>query len=113
MDLNTTTPIDFKTPLHHICGNINLFYMMLGRLERMSLHLNMINMASAVEKRDFNLMKSLAITIRGASGYVGASRVYYACYFIEQAFSEKDQGLMIERYPRLVETVIEIKRYSR
>lgn len=58
-------------------------------------------------------MKIKAHSLKGACGYVGASRMHYACYFIQEAFQRGQTHLMLEKYPRLVETVIEFKRYSR
>lgn len=69
--------------------------------------------AVAVETKDWNQMKIKAHSLKGACGYVGASRLHYACYFIQEAFQRGQTHLMLEKYPRLVETVIEFKRYSR
>lgn len=58
-------------------------------------------------------MKAKAHSLKGACGYVGASRMHYACYFIQEAYQMQQYDLMVEKYPRLVETVIEFKRFSR
>jgi HPt (histidine-containing phosphotransfer) domain-containing protein len=48
----------------------------------MSLNSNMKAIAIAVESQDWNQMKTKAHSLKGACGYVGASRLHYACYFI-------------------------------
>jgi len=65
---------------------VSLYYTMLGRLETMSLNTNMKAIAVAVELQDWNQMKTKAHSLKGACGYVGASRLHYACYFIQEAF---------------------------
>ena len=36
----------------------------------------------AVDQQDFDNYKIHAHSLKGASGYVGASRLHYVCYFI-------------------------------
>jgi len=58
-------------------------------------------------------MKDLAHSLKGASGYIGASRLHYACYFIQKHFVNGQKEKMLEYYPTLVEAAIEFKVYSR
>ena len=58
-------------------------------------------------------MKAKAHSLKGACGYVGAARLHYACYFIQEAHQNGQYHLMLEKYPRLVETAVEFKRHSR
>ncbi len=51
--------------------------------------------------------------MKGASGYVGVSRLHYACYFIPAHFVANHFDKMMEYYPTLVETAIEFKLYSK
>ena len=85
-DLKINSPLDIETPIRQLGGNVSLYYTMLGRLETMSLHSNMKAIAIAVESQDWNQMKTKAHSLKGACGYVGASRLHYACYFIQEAF---------------------------
>jgi HPt (histidine-containing phosphotransfer) domain-containing protein len=52
----------------------------------MSLNANMKLIAQSLNKQDWNEMKLKAHSLKGACGYVGASRLHYACYFIQEAF---------------------------
>ena len=58
-------------------------------------------------------MKDQAHSLKGASGYIGASRLHYVCYFIQEHFVYNRFDKMIEYYPSLVEAAIEFKLYSR
>lgn len=58
-------------------------------------------------------MKDLAHSLKGASGYIGASRLHYVCYFIQEHFVFERNEKMLEYYPSLVEAAIEFKKYSR
>ena len=44
---------------------------------------------------------------------IGAGRVHYACYYVQEAYAENDYSEMLKCYPLLVESVIELKRYMR
>ena len=50
--------------------------------------------------------------LKKASGHVGASRIHYACYYIEEAYKVNDFDGMIQYYPLLVEAIVEFKRFS-
>jgi hypothetical protein len=58
-------------------------------------------------------MKNLAHSLKGASGYIGASRLYYMCYFIQFHYVEGNYDQMIEYYPGFVEAAVEYKMHSR
>ena len=58
-------------------------------------------------------MMELAHKIKGGSGYIGAGRLYYACYFIQEHYVYKKHSLMLEYYPTLVEAAIEFRLESR
>mgnify|MGYP000867874157 CR=1 FL=1 len=86
---------------------------MLKRLEVMSLTSCMTQVAEGINQQDYNKMKQGAHQLKGASGYVGAGRVHYVCYHIQNAYQTNDFARMVEYYPMLVEYSIEFKRFSR
>ena len=51
--------------------------------------------------------------MKGASGYIGAGKIHYACYYICDACTKEDFNRTIKYYPLIVEAVIEFLRYSR
>jgi HPt (histidine-containing phosphotransfer) domain-containing protein len=59
-----------------------MFYMMLEKFEDMSLMKSMQDLVRDVEEQDYYMMKEDAHSIKGAAGYICASRIHYACYFI-------------------------------
>ena len=44
---------------------------------------------------------------------MGAGRLHYVCYHIQNAFHNQDYQMMVDYYPLLIETCIEFKRFSR
>ena len=58
-------------------------------------------------------MKNKVHSIKGACGYVGASRLHYVCFKIQDLQMNGEHAEMLDRYPKLVESVVEFKRYSR
>ena len=58
-------------------------------------------------------MKEAAHSLKGASGYVGAGKVHYACFYIQRAYNANDYQSMVSYYPLIVEACIEYKRFSR
>ena len=58
-------------------------------------------------------MQVAAQTLKYSVGYVGAGKVYYACCYIVDAYTDKDIQAMLQYYPLVVEAAIEFKRFSR
>jgi HPt (histidine-containing phosphotransfer) domain-containing protein len=87
--------------------------MMLGSLEDMSLNQCMREMVDAYDKNDHGKVKALAHSLKGASAYIGASRLHYMCYFIQHHYVEHNYREMMEYYPSLVEAAIEFRIYHR
>jgi hypothetical protein len=75
-------PIDFEYAVNGLGGEKEIFYMMLGKLEGMTLDQTMKDIVKEYENKNYLEMKNLAHSLKGASGYIGASRLYYMCYFI-------------------------------
>ena len=58
-------------------------------------------------------MKEGAHSLKGSSGYIGASHIHYACYFIQEHFIFERFPQMMEYYPTLLEAAVEFRIYSR
>lgn len=67
----------------------------------------------AVDNQDYDNYKIHAHSLKGASGYVGASRLHYVCYFIQEHHYHNRYKDMLEYYPLLVEAAIEFRKHSR
>ena len=63
-----------------------MFYMMLAKFEDMSLLKCMSDLANDVNEKNFLKIKNDAHSLKGASGYVGAGHIHYACYYIQENF---------------------------
>ena len=111
--MDTSTPIDIDLAIQGLGGEPQIFYMMLGNLESMTLNPTMKNIIVPYEQKNYQEMKDLAHSLKGASGYIGASRLHYVCYFIQEHFVFQRLDKMVEYYPSLVEAAIEFKIYSR
>lgn len=58
-------------------------------------------------------MNKRAGALKIASHTIGAGKIYYACYYIQEAYREEYFIQVAEYYPLLVEAIIEVKRYIR
>ena len=47
--------------------------------------------------------------MKGPAGYIGASRLHYACYYLQKAHIENEIEAMVEFYPLIVECAIELR----
>lgn len=81
-EMDVSTPIDVDKAVQGLGGDPNIFYMMLENLEKLALNKTLKDMVPEYDKANYAGMKDLAHSLKGASGYVGASRLHYACYFI-------------------------------
>ena len=82
VDLSIDQPIDVRKGLE-LLQEESIFYNMLAKLETYTLMPCMKDFVAAFDSPNFaSQMKSKAHALKGASGYVGAGRVHYACYAI-------------------------------
>lgn len=51
--------------------------------------------------------------LKSPAGYIGASQIHYACYFLQEHFVYKRFKEMMEYYPTLLEAAVEFRVYSR
>ena len=86
VDLSVDTPIDVPRAIELLGNQTKIFYQMLGKLEKLSLIPALTDIASAIEEHDFNKYKSKAHSLKGASGYIGASNLHYCCFYIQESY---------------------------
>jgi HPt (histidine-containing phosphotransfer) domain-containing protein len=55
---------------------------MLAKFEDMSMSKCMEDAKNAVNEKNYEEFKLAAHSLKGSSGYIGASHLHYACYFI-------------------------------
>ena len=55
----------------------------------------------------------IAQQLKMSSAYVGAGKLTYACFYMQDAYISPGKFDMIHYYPLLVEAVVEFKRYIR
>lgn len=84
--MDITNPIDIEMAITGLGGDPKIFYMMLGNFEDMTLTEHMKNLVVPYDTKDHKVFKDLAHGLKGASGYIGASRLHYVCYFIQEHF---------------------------
>lgn len=82
IDIDISTPIDVKKAIEQLGGMPMMFYMMLEKFEDMTLMKELQNCARDYEAKDYYWLKEHAHSIKGAAGYICASHLHYACYFI-------------------------------
>lgn len=81
-NLDITTPLDIKAGVETFGGEEKLYYMMLKKFEDMTVEKYVTQVNKAVEEEDWENVKEGAHAIKGSAGYIGASHVQYACYYI-------------------------------
>ena len=73
----------------------------------------MEQISTSIVLNDWESINEAAQSLQSTSGFIGAGRLYYACHYIQEAYSAGDIDRMMSYYPILVEAAIEFKRYSR
>lgn len=66
-----------------------------------------------IDERDWLNIKQKAHALKGSSSYIGAGRLHYVCYYIQDHYILKNYQKMIDYYPSLVEAAVEFKIYSK
>jgi HPt (histidine-containing phosphotransfer) domain-containing protein len=86
---------------------------MLPAYESSSLLPFLEKLAVEIQKRDWEQFKFQAHALKGPAGYIGASRLHYSCYYIQKAYAESDYQTMIDFYPLVIESAIELRYHLR
>ena len=102
-----------KPPVYALGGNIAKYFKMTAKFELAVMNPCMKRIAGATNTQDWQELHSIVNELREASGAIGASKVHYACFYIQEAYAENDFQEMFKCYPLLVEAIIELKRYLR
>lgn len=125
-DFDVSNPIDEKKATEILCGNSNMFYMMLAKFEEMTFLQLMQQIAEAVdeaegyealpEKERNERMKKImepAHQLKSPAGYIGAAHIHYACYFIQEGFIYERYQQILDYYPTLIEAGVTFRIVSR
>ena len=82
-NMSIDTPVDTKFGQNGFGGGEpKIYFDMLMQLEQLSLLSTMEKIVPTIDGNDYLNYKHQAHSLKGASGYIGASRVHYACYYI-------------------------------
>ena len=86
--MDITAPIDVDSSIASLGGNVKLYISMLARLEQMALNMCITQITDSIIEKDWEKLKVATHTLKGASAYVGAGKVHYACFYIQKAYLE-------------------------
>ena len=125
-DFDVSSPIDQKKATEILCGNSNMFYLMIAKFEDMTFMQMMQLIADAVddaastdpsdEKLYQEKMKKImdpAHQLKSPAGYIGASHIHYACYFIQEGYLYEKYQQIYDYYPTLLEAGVHFRVASR
>ena len=79
MDINKI--IDSEKAIQRL-GDLSLYKMMLPEYESSSLIPYLEKMAQEINKNDWDQYKFYAHALKGPAGYIGASKLHFACYYV-------------------------------
>ena len=82
INLNVDKKIDLDTALKNLGGDEDVYYGMLNKFEDMTLNQTIKEIIAPYDAKQYRTVMEVAHSLKGASGYIGASRLYYQCYFI-------------------------------
>lgn len=88
-DLDINKVIDSEKAISNLGGE-QLYKLMLPQAEGTSLIGILEKLAHEINVRDWDQIKFQAHSLKGTAGYIGASRLHYACYWIQRAHIDND-----------------------
>ena len=86
-----------------------MFYMLLSKFESMTLSPTLRDIIKHFDQLNYTEVKNLAHTLKGTAGYIGASRLYYQCYYMQLHYCQGEYDIMMRYYPGLVEAAVDFK----
>jgi HPt (histidine-containing phosphotransfer) domain-containing protein len=88
--LSIDTPLDYANALFCLSNKKSLYFMMLGRFLSQTLAQEITKIKDAMDTLNWTQVKEVAHSLKSSSGYVGASRIHYDCYFMQEAYNIKE-----------------------
>ena len=73
----------------------------------------MREMVNGYNKQDHEKMIKAAHDLKSASGFIGGSRLYYACHLFRVEFDTNTTLRKLDLYQAVIEAVIELKMHAR
>ena len=73
----------------------------------------MTELVQHVKDNNYHEVKESIHKLKSTSGYVGASHIHYACYFMQDHFLKNEFQTMMEYYPTLIEACVTFRVFSR
>ena len=86
-----------------------MFFKLIVKFEAMTLKPNIFELNTHYDNKDYQHLKDAAHSIKGAAGYIGASRLYYQTYFMQYHYVNQNIEMMLQYYPGIIEAAIEFK----
>ena len=83
---NIQTAFDMHKAMKNLGCTIEYYMQLLKSFTENVLEVNMMNMATDYENEQYKEMMFLAYNIKGASGYIGAGKLNYACHFMRKNY---------------------------
>ena len=111
-NLDLTTPLDFKLVLS-VYGDKRLFFHLIPSFEKQWLFKHFQSIANCARDGDFLELYLGVHSLRGGSGYCGASKVYADWWWIEQCYNSFQYVNMMKHLLNLIEHSAEFCVYSR
>ena len=105
-----STPIDYKTGMK-IVKDKKQYKNMIKTLVPIGFQKSLEELKTAIPIKDYTRIHKACHSLKGNTSWVGCGRIYKNSWTIVQAYYQKDFELMIELYPTLIETIVEVKRY--
>ena len=106
---NLKTVIDINAGIAQM-GDEDTFYSMMEGFDDMSLIKNISNLKEFYEANDCKLFRGEAHTLKGASGYLAAGRLYNITAQMCSAYENKNYELVFSYYPSLIEESIILRK---
>jgi HPt (histidine-containing phosphotransfer) domain-containing protein len=109
-NFNLTDPIDLETGIRSI-GDEETFYNMMEGFDDMTLIETLTKMKEHVQSQDFPKLRDAAHSLKGASGYLAAGRIFKLCETIHKHIDVKNYDSAIRLYPEFVVECITLRLY--
>jgi HPt (histidine-containing phosphotransfer) domain-containing protein len=85
VNLDIATPMDYKEQIKNL-GDAKIYFKILERFEGMSLIQETKELVQWVNDKNYHEIKESVHKLKSTAGYVGASHIHYACYYMQDHY---------------------------
>lgn len=89
-DFSIDTPIDTEKAMASFKDNLELYLMILNSFRNLTVLSGLNQIGKCIDDKSYKQVAQHAHSLKSASAYIGAGLIHYDCFYMQEAYFQKD-----------------------